>query len=157
MTITPSSDGRPLVYHSNHQALSTAQFRRAGQLATVDSCLLTHRDTGCGRSESDCRRGRVLSLSRSSWSRCSVRCSAVAATAGWTAHRRSRPSSLRVGPTCWSEAHTVRVDGKDLSFQIDPTLPSTSPSSPPTFLVSSPQRPLKGRGTLGILLFIAGR
>jgi len=51
----------------------------------------------------------------------------------------------------------VRVDGKDLSFQIDATLPSTSPSSPPTFLVSSPQRPLKGRGTLGILLFIAGR
>jgi len=37
LTITPSSDGRPLVYHSNHQALSTAQFRRAGQLATADT------------------------------------------------------------------------------------------------------------------------
>jgi len=33
-----SSDARPLVYHSNRQALSTAQFRRAGQLATADTC-----------------------------------------------------------------------------------------------------------------------
>ena len=38
MTILPSSDARPLVYHSNHQALFTAQFRRAGQLATTDTC-----------------------------------------------------------------------------------------------------------------------
>ena len=37
MTIPPSSDARPLVYHSNHQALFTAQFRRAGQLATADT------------------------------------------------------------------------------------------------------------------------
>jgi len=29
---------RPLVYHSNHQALSTAQFCRTGQLATADTC-----------------------------------------------------------------------------------------------------------------------
>jgi len=29
----PSSDARPLVYHGNHQALPTAQLRRAGQLA----------------------------------------------------------------------------------------------------------------------------
>jgi len=33
-----SSDARPLDYHSNYQALSTAQFRRAGQLATADTC-----------------------------------------------------------------------------------------------------------------------
>ena len=34
-----SSDARPLdYYHSNYQALSTAQFRRAGQLATADTC-----------------------------------------------------------------------------------------------------------------------
>ena len=38
LTIPPSSDARPLVYHSNHQALFTAQFRRAGQLATTDTC-----------------------------------------------------------------------------------------------------------------------
>jgi len=30
LTIPPSSDARPLVYHSDHQALSTARFRRAG-------------------------------------------------------------------------------------------------------------------------------
>jgi len=36
----PSSDARPLVYHSNHQALSTAQFNRAGQLATADTCTV---------------------------------------------------------------------------------------------------------------------
>jgi len=35
-----SSDARPLVYHSNHQALSTARFCRAGQLATADTCRL---------------------------------------------------------------------------------------------------------------------
>jgi len=40
LTIPPSSDARPLFYHSNHQALSTArQFRRAGQLATADTCI----------------------------------------------------------------------------------------------------------------------
>jgi len=38
LTIPPSSDARPLVYHSNHQALSRARFRRAGQLATTDTC-----------------------------------------------------------------------------------------------------------------------
>jgi len=38
LTTLSSSDARPLVYHSNHQALSTAQFRRAGQLATADTC-----------------------------------------------------------------------------------------------------------------------
>ena len=37
----PSSDARPLVYGSNHRALSTAQFRRAGQLATGDTCWPT--------------------------------------------------------------------------------------------------------------------
>jgi len=35
-----SSDARPLIYHSNHQALSTARFCRAGQLATADTCRL---------------------------------------------------------------------------------------------------------------------
>ena len=38
LTISPSSDSRPLVYHSNHQALSTARFCRAGLLATADTC-----------------------------------------------------------------------------------------------------------------------
>ena len=38
LTVPPSSDARPLVYHSNHQTLSTAQFRRACQLVTADSC-----------------------------------------------------------------------------------------------------------------------
>jgi len=38
LTIPSSSDARPLVNHSNHQAVSTAQFRRAGQLATADTC-----------------------------------------------------------------------------------------------------------------------
>jgi len=28
-------------YHSNHRALSTAQFHRAGQLATADTCVLS--------------------------------------------------------------------------------------------------------------------
>jgi len=42
LTIPPSSDARPLVYHSNHQALSTAQFRRAGLLATADTCSLSY-------------------------------------------------------------------------------------------------------------------
>ena len=40
LTIPPSSDARPLVYHSDRQALSTARLRRAGQLATADACLL---------------------------------------------------------------------------------------------------------------------
>jgi len=39
LTTPPSSDACPLVYHSNHQAVSTAQFRCAGQLATADTCL----------------------------------------------------------------------------------------------------------------------
>jgi len=39
LTIPPSFDACPLVYHSNHQAVSTAQFRCAGQLATADTCL----------------------------------------------------------------------------------------------------------------------
>ena len=37
LTIPPSCDARPLVYHSNHHALSTARFRRAGLLATTDT------------------------------------------------------------------------------------------------------------------------
>jgi len=41
----PSSDARPLVYHSNDQALSTPKFRRAGQLATADTCF--YRATLC--------------------------------------------------------------------------------------------------------------
>jgi len=40
LIVPPSSDARPLVYYSNHQALSTAQFRRAGQLATADTCYM---------------------------------------------------------------------------------------------------------------------
>jgi len=36
LTVPPSSDARPLVYHSDRQALSTARFRRAGRLATAD-------------------------------------------------------------------------------------------------------------------------
>ena len=39
LTVPPSSSAPPLVYHSNHQALSTAQFRCAGQLATSDLFL----------------------------------------------------------------------------------------------------------------------
>ena len=35
LTMPPSSDSRPLVYHSDRPALSTARFRRAGQLATA--------------------------------------------------------------------------------------------------------------------------
>jgi len=38
LTVPPSSDARPLVYHSSHQALSTAQFSCAGPLATAASC-----------------------------------------------------------------------------------------------------------------------
>jgi len=38
LTIPPSSDARPLVYHGNHQALSTARFRREGLLATASTC-----------------------------------------------------------------------------------------------------------------------
>jgi len=38
LTIPPSFDSRPLVYHNDRQALSTARFRRAGVLATADSC-----------------------------------------------------------------------------------------------------------------------
>ena len=34
LTLTPSSDNRQLVYHSDHQA----QFRPAGPLATADIC-----------------------------------------------------------------------------------------------------------------------
>jgi len=40
LTIPPSSDARPLVYHSNHQGLSTSHFRCAGHLATADTCVL---------------------------------------------------------------------------------------------------------------------
>jgi len=39
--LRPSSDGRPLVYHSNHQAPPTARCRRAGLLATADTCVYT--------------------------------------------------------------------------------------------------------------------
>ena len=39
LTIPPISDSRPLVYHSDHHALSTSRFRRAGQLATADTCM----------------------------------------------------------------------------------------------------------------------
>jgi len=39
LTVPPSSDARPLVYHTIREALSTALFRRAGQLAIADSCL----------------------------------------------------------------------------------------------------------------------
>ena len=35
LTIPPSSDSQPLVYHSNHQAQSAAQFHRADQLAIL--------------------------------------------------------------------------------------------------------------------------
>jgi len=45
LTIPPSSDAHPLAYHSNHEALSTAQFRRAGQLSTADTscCVVSYR------------------------------------------------------------------------------------------------------------------
>jgi len=36
LIILPSCDARPLVYHRDPQALSTAQLCRAGQLATAD-------------------------------------------------------------------------------------------------------------------------
>jgi len=38
-TFSSTPDARPLVYHSNHQALSTAQFLRVGQFATADTCV----------------------------------------------------------------------------------------------------------------------
>jgi len=39
LTIPPSSDSRPLVYHSDHQAVSTARFHCAGlSLAIADGC-----------------------------------------------------------------------------------------------------------------------
>jgi len=38
LTVPLSVDARLPVYHNNHQALSTAQFRRASQLATADTC-----------------------------------------------------------------------------------------------------------------------
>jgi len=37
LTMPPSSDSRPPVYHSNHQALSTARFRCAVLPATADT------------------------------------------------------------------------------------------------------------------------
>ena len=37
LTIPPSCYGRPLVYDSDRQAVSTARFRRAGLLATADT------------------------------------------------------------------------------------------------------------------------
>jgi len=40
LTIPPSSDVRPLVYHSNRQALSTTLFRRGGLWATADTCVI---------------------------------------------------------------------------------------------------------------------
>ena len=42
LTVPQSSDARPLVYHSDRQALSTALFRRAGLLASAGSCLCKH-------------------------------------------------------------------------------------------------------------------
>jgi len=38
LTILPSSDARPLVHHSDRQALSTARYSPGGQLATDDTC-----------------------------------------------------------------------------------------------------------------------
>ena len=35
LTVPPSSDARPLVYHSNHQALSTAQFRHTDSITYI--------------------------------------------------------------------------------------------------------------------------
>jgi len=35
--VVAACDNRPLVYHSNRQALSTARFRRTGQMATADT------------------------------------------------------------------------------------------------------------------------
>ena len=40
LTIPPSSDSRPVFYHSDRQALYAARFRRAGLLDTVDTCIL---------------------------------------------------------------------------------------------------------------------
>jgi len=40
-----TSDAQLLVYNSYRQALSTAQFRRAGLLATADTCLYTEGDS----------------------------------------------------------------------------------------------------------------
>jgi len=38
--VLPSSNARPLVYHSNHEGLSTSHFCYAGHLATADTCVL---------------------------------------------------------------------------------------------------------------------
>ena len=40
LAMPSSSHSRPIVYHSNHQALSTARIRRAALLATADTCTL---------------------------------------------------------------------------------------------------------------------
>ena len=36
------SDSRPLTYHTNYHALSTARFRRAGLLVTADTCCIAY-------------------------------------------------------------------------------------------------------------------
>jgi len=38
LTTSPRSDSRPLVYHSDNKALSTARFRHVGLLVTYDTC-----------------------------------------------------------------------------------------------------------------------
>jgi len=43
LTVPPSPDARPLVYHSNHAVSRAARFRRAGLLATADTRLFTAR------------------------------------------------------------------------------------------------------------------
>ena len=41
LTVPPSSDSQPLVYHSDRQGMSTSRLRRAGQLATADICFFS--------------------------------------------------------------------------------------------------------------------
>ena len=46
IVVDNTSDGRPLVFHSDREALSTARFRRAGSLATADGSWTRHCGTG---------------------------------------------------------------------------------------------------------------
>jgi len=53
LKVDNSSDGRPLVYHSDRQALSAARLRRAGSIATVDTaCVLVSHSVDAAHKQS---------------------------------------------------------------------------------------------------------
>jgi len=67
LTVPPSSDSQPLVYHSDRQGMSTSRLRRAGQLATADICfffwdwILRPQDLPTALSSSASRRSPLFS------------------------------------------------------------------------------------------------